>query len=71
LRSFLPVTPLSLEGKTEVKLEANGLLDRFIGAGQKIKIFFRVPIMQGKPLTLHPWRMDPDPNPLRDRVVWW
>jgi hypothetical protein len=71
LRKFLPVTPLSLEGKTGVELAVNGFLDRFIGAGQKIKIFLRVPIISLKSLTLHPWWMDPDPNPIRDRVVWW
>ena len=43
LREFLPFTPLSLKGKTGVALEVNGFLDRFIGVGQKIKIFLRVP----------------------------
>lgn len=59
----------SREGKTGVGLEVNGFLDRFIGEGQKIKIFLRVPIIQWKPLTLHPGWMDPDPNPTRSRVV--
>jgi hypothetical protein len=71
LRKFLPFTPLSLKGKTGVRLEVNSFLDRFIGAGQEIKIFLRVPIIQWKPLTLHPWWMDPDPNSIRDWVVWW
>jgi hypothetical protein len=59
----------SLEGKTGVGLAINAFLDRFIGESQKIKIFLRVPIIQWKPLTLHPWCMDPDPNPTRSRVV--